>query len=562
MPSQVSEIDSQAFFLSPNGKYDAKAELLATLHNLLYEKRFDDNATACLYPARTAWLREQLDLKNLPQVHCNAYKKLLKKVEPRSVTLIFPNAHIKSPASMFGHTFLRLDGPFKSKLLSFAVNYSADANKQSENGALYAIKGIFGGYPGYYSMLAYTDKLKEYRDSDRRDIWEYDLNLNPDEVLRMFQHIWELKRSYAYYYFFDENCSYNMLWLIEVARSGVHLRNHFSYFVSPPATIQAMYEEHLITKQHYRPSKRTVLLSYEQLLGTKKIALSDNIALSKAPIEEALNYPLQDQRYILEAASLLLEYYYLNGKIKASVYKKHLYDILTLRSKLGKSKDVPIIQTENPDDAHKTSRITLAGLYEGRRVGLLLSVRPAYHNLDDSNDGFLDGIAIEFFNLRLKYLDHNLSLQKFALVSVKSYIPFSSLFQEVSYEMAAGWSENSYLQDAQFSTDLGAGVTLKNSLGLYYALATLSGYIGGMFEANYSASTGVKVGYISKYSRDVQTNVEYDYSLYKNYFHQNRVHVAQHYRLEKNLEFSLSYEYREKVKTLQRSYMIDFNYYF
>ena len=60
MPKDVSEIDDKVFFLSPNGGVDANAELKATIDALVNETSFDDNATACRFPARKTWLVKEL----------------------------------------------------------------------------------------------------------------------------------------------------------------------------------------------------------------------------------------------------------------------------------------------------------------------------------------------------------------------------------------------------------------------------------------------------------------------------------------------------------------------
>jgi len=153
MNDGFSEIDDANFFLSKDGKKNAKKELDATITALLNETKFDDNSTACRFPARKAWLKDRLDIKKFPEVSCDEYDSILKRLNPKSATLVFPSAHINSPASMFGHTFLRINSGYKSKLLSYAINYAADANPDTENGVLFAIKGLFGGYYGRYSLL-------------------------------------------------------------------------------------------------------------------------------------------------------------------------------------------------------------------------------------------------------------------------------------------------------------------------------------------------------------------------------------------------------------------------
>jgi hypothetical protein len=71
-------------------------------------------------------------------------------MDPQSVTLVFSSAHINSPASMFGYTFLRIDSSYESKMLSYAVNYAAGADPDKENGMVFAVKGLLWAVtPGF-----------------------------------------------------------------------------------------------------------------------------------------------------------------------------------------------------------------------------------------------------------------------------------------------------------------------------------------------------------------------------------------------------------------------------
>lgn len=58
-----SEIDDEQFFFSKDGKTDAKAELMASIKQLIFDKSDDENSTLCRYPARSYWI-----LKHFPKV--------------------------------------------------------------------------------------------------------------------------------------------------------------------------------------------------------------------------------------------------------------------------------------------------------------------------------------------------------------------------------------------------------------------------------------------------------------------------------------------------------------
>lgn len=250
-----SKIDDKKFFLSPHGRTDPQAELEATLRSFFLADSKDGQSSICRFPARYAWLTEHLniDRAQLPAASCSERDKSLGAIDAKSAVLVFPVGHINSPASMFGHTLIRIDGSSKSNLISYAVNYSA-ANTDS-NGLQYAWKGLTGMYKGYYSLMPYYDKVREYNDLEHRDMWEYSLNLTTPEVERMLNHIWELQNIESSYYFLDENCSYNLMFLIEVARPELHLTDKAGFFVLPTDTVRSVMDAGIVEEVKYRPYK-------------------------------------------------------------------------------------------------------------------------------------------------------------------------------------------------------------------------------------------------------------------------------------------------------------------
>ena len=72
--------------------------------------------------------------------------------------MVFPTAHINSPASMYGHTFLRVSSDEETPLISNAINYAAKTT--DTNGFIFAYKGLFGEYEGRYSIYLIMKKSK------------------------------------------------------------------------------------------------------------------------------------------------------------------------------------------------------------------------------------------------------------------------------------------------------------------------------------------------------------------------------------------------------------------
>ena len=73
---------------------------------------------------------------------------------PKAVTMLFTNAYMSNPSSLFGHTLFRIDTKRKgTQLLAHGANFGADTG--DETGVLYALKGLWGGYYGTFGIKPY-----------------------------------------------------------------------------------------------------------------------------------------------------------------------------------------------------------------------------------------------------------------------------------------------------------------------------------------------------------------------------------------------------------------------
>lgn len=502
-PKNESEIDDDAFFMAQNGKYNLASELDATIRHLSEDTNRSDESLFCRFPARRAWLEDELNV-SFGEGECHAYDALVAKMDPQKVTLVFPTAHINSPASMFGHTFLRIDSSMESKLMSYAINYAAQTDET--NGITFAYKGLFGGYLGFYSMLPYYEKLKEYRDSESRDVWEYDLNLTHDEVMAMVRHIWELQHINSWYFFFDENCSYHMLWLTEIARPSVHLRDHFTYHVIPPETVRAMEEEGLVRNTHFRPSKRTKLLAYEKQLSGESINNAKALASGELKPQELVAKDVSDtqQRYTLEAAAELVEHDYIGGKLTKEVYVKRYHELLTQRSMLGQGEALAIEEKANPNRAHHAARFSLAQGWFDQRSPLLVGWRPAFHDLSEDDTGYLSGAQIEFLDIQAGIDHEKLSLEKLTVLSLASITPVSHFFKPFSWRMKSGWDRDYGSDRLSFVTRVGAGATVGDDRAFGYVLTEPEVRLG----YNADIGIGLSIGGSVNWGNRMKTLVE------------------------------------------------------
>ena len=338
-----SLVDDPRFFLSPSGKTDPAAELSATLDGL-----FDNTAAPpyfCRFPARYAWLARSLEIDptRIPRPPpCPEVDNILRTIDGQSVAMVFASGYVNSPASMFGHTFLRIDSRLKSPLLSFAVNYAARTDP-SDGGIAFTAKGMFGGYQGFYSVMPYYDKVREYSNIDQRDLWEYSLNLTPDEVRRMLLHLVEMKDIATDYFFFDENCSYELLFLLDAAHPEARLTETMDrYWVIPMDTVRAVIGAGLVDNVVWRPSRALRIRHARSLLPDRESDLAVEIVDGKSPAGTVLSEPIPDatKARTLDLAALLAQYRIAKKGMEHKVFQERFHAILSARTQLGTVEEV------------------------------------------------------------------------------------------------------------------------------------------------------------------------------------------------------------------------------
>ncbi|WGT28564.1 DUF4105 domain-containing protein [Pseudomonas marginalis] len=437
-----SYVSEKKFFLAADGAHHPDAELKATVEALYAPASLGEKHAQCVYPARTRWLKDQLHLTDLPAVDCKEFKQWFKDVAPHSAVMIFPAAYLNSPSSMFGHTLLRIDQADvqsnKTALLSYAINFGAYI-EGSDNSILYAWKGLMGGYPGLFALVPYQEKLSEYRSLENRDLWEYRLNLTQVETERMVEHVWELKQIQFDYFFFDENCSYRLLELLQVARPGLRLTEQFPLTAIPTDTVKAVKDAGLVEKIDYRPSRERELLERAKPLNSDEqqwvLKVSDDQQQLQAPAFKAL--PRDRQALIIDAAYRLSRYR-ANGLERDTARSQRSFELLRAINQ-NPAPDLTITPPGLPENGHE-SRTWQAGIgTRGDKAFGEYGLRMAYHDLNDNAEGFPLGAQIEILQMKLRqYEGNHWQLQQLDLATIRSLTPRNALLQPWSWQVTGG----------------------------------------------------------------------------------------------------------------------------
>ncbi|MDH4189680.1 MAG: DUF4105 domain-containing protein [Betaproteobacteria bacterium] len=508
-PGLRSLADDEGFFNSPRGKSHPQDELEATLASFFSTTQESETAQnpQCRFAARYHWLKGELgfDAARLPEQTCPRLNAWREALNPAGITLIFASAYLNNPASMFGHTLLRIDAKDqdeKTRLLAYAVNYAANTDETS--GLVFAVRGLFGGYAGGFAIGPYYLKVREYSNLENRDLWEYRLDFSPAEIDQMIRHLWELGPTRFDYYFFDENCSYHLLSVFEVARPGLALTDRFRWSAIPSETVRAVTEQAGLLKEVvYRPAAATVLRRQLAGIPHAQYPLLRELAEGDARADDARLAGLApgDRAAIVESAHGYASYRQNAAHDASAETAARLRELLRARSRLPASDAVAVATPDaRPDEGHRSARADLA---LGREAGAnyrQLRLRPAYHDLLDPEAGYNRGSQIEFFSLSLRDDGtRGARLQELRPLEILSLTPRDEFFRSLSWRFNAGWVREPLADgSAPLMRRVHGGVGLSWGAGTSIATVMMEATadLSASLERGYAAGAGPAIGWM------------------------------------------------------------------
>lgn len=440
------------FFAGKAGKTDRDAELDATIAALLRPSVRDPTNPEtmhpqCLFPARYAWLKQQLGSAAFVDQPCPLLDAWRTGISAEAATLVYATAYLNSPASMYGHTFLRLSRATGegNPLLDYAVNFAADAD--TTNGLWYAIAGLTGGFEGHFYVVPYYAKVQEYSNMESRDLWEYQLALTREQVERLVLHAWETRSTYFDYFFTGENCSYQLLTLLEAADPALHLIDDFGPRVVPADTIRAVMEQPgLVQRVAPRPSLVSTMTERRAHLDGREVRAAEQWA--KSPPDSAspdlTGVPAPRQAQVIDAAYDYLRYREgFKSAEPTEVFKKRERRMLLARGRLGVPPQEMEVQSsvEAPERGHGTLRLSVGGgLSNVGGTFETLAIRGAIHDFLDPSGGYPDNALLEMGSVRGRFDNQTRRprLDQAVLVNIISASPLDRWVHSISWKAWLG----------------------------------------------------------------------------------------------------------------------------
>ncbi len=561
--NQKSEVTYAGYFLSENGKNNLKEELKADISALFIPTQ-DNQSIRCKFPARSQWLIQQLGIQEneLPQVKCSEFENWIGQIKPYKATLIYATDFMGNPSSMFGHTLLRLDPKDQQQLnlVSYAVNYAATV--AGNDNWSYAWKGLTGQYPGEYSLMPYYRKVKEYGDFESRDLWEYELNLSPEETRFLVSHIWEMQHVSFPYYFVSDNCAYRLLGLVDLVKPESHLQEKFNYASIPMETIKAMQQQGLTKAPVYRPALETQLLAQAHQHGASLAKVAHQLAMKpiKESSETLKSFSPSDQAKILEMAYDDLYLQFIGRKVEESFAQPQLRQLLALRSQidLDKQRQEPKRPSTEPTQGHNARNVSLKlGEVQGDKF-IEIGHRQAYHDLIDPQGGYRAGTQLLFLNGNAQWRDDHLKLEHLDLLEVNSYNPIQPFKTPLTWGFNLGWRQeavhdgvyNDEKQHGVASFNAQVGYSLADYERKYICYGQVQTYVqaGSNLDKGWRVGVGPTLGCMNQWLEKFNTVVQVELPYWEDQNQWNlRLNTQWQYAINSNNAIRFNWDYEKKI---------------
>ena len=497
---ESSEVDTAEFFLTPEGANDMAQEWDHS--QIAFFSAPPDQSPAmlqnhpvCLFPARAIFLSNYLHRPlGVDLQKCERFQKMLTKLNLDRAYLVFAGQYVQHPASAFGHSFFRLrpkENTTGNAHLDYGVDYAATVT--TTNPIVYGILGITGGFWGYFSLMPYYVKIRQYNDLDRRDLWEYEIPLTEDQKIFFVAHLLEMERAGFDYFYFTENCSYHILRFLDAVIPGANLSARLHPVVIPADSISAFHKQFPEVVPVYRSGPMQELPALLARLSNEEKILFNHWARdlrsnSMAP------YPLQSPEGLKLGLTFFDAHFADDLALPNSLAATEKLKIATKLAMTAKSQ-AGLLSKDNldqnkpfaPHEAIGTRRLGLhSRLYEkGQAVESLFSYRWSLSSWDEWARARLPHTTLEMGELILGirrnlenenyqntkknefYFDH------FHLLNIVNRNPVSALAPDLSWDFGVGLGDVEWTRKREISPDAHLRLGLSVELGPFF----LSGYV-------------------------------------------------------------------------------------
>ena len=422
-----SDIIDPTFFLASAGGSDPYAELIATLNHLNMPIGNNvNNHAQCRYIARYHWLKQQVPsfFGDAPQINCPLFDSWTDQQQISSVSIVFASGYLGNPASFYGHVLLKLNSSDDSKniLQHQSLNFGA-AIPNAENPLVYMAKGLFGGYNAVFSHGLFYKNIQTYGEAELRDLWEYQLQLKPQQVQQLIFHAWELIGREYQYFFLQQNCAYRMAELLELV-IGAELISKAQPWAMPITVFHKLANivqdgNNVVQQIIQHPSRQQRFnLRYAALNKVQRQVVSEIIAAEFfVHVDAYVRLSKEHQSAVLEMLIDYLEFLRIN---KHPLFtEKAKYQVLQARLQLpSTTTDMKFNYSTAPHQGTLPSMLQLSAV-QAKENGGQIRLRATYYDLLTVDSGRAPYSALSMFDLTLRYSD-TFQIKRFDLLNIEN----------------------------------------------------------------------------------------------------------------------------------------------
>ena len=492
-----SAVHSEHFFLSDSGRFSPQSELEATVKAFFLPAPENTNEHAqCKFRGRFEWLSRKLDFASVgfEKVNCSDFDEWSLNGQTESISIVFATGYLGNPASYYGHTLLKLNARGRNRateLEDVTVNYGAIV-PEGEGPIPYIFKGLFGGYDAGFSHIQYYFHNHNYGENELRDLWEYELDFQQDELALILGHAWEVLSHKYTYYFTRKNCAYRMAEILQVV-DGVELIPEKRYWTVPQKIVQnAVASQHhgkpLVKDVIYHPSRQSRLYKRFSLLSSSEKKLVKKIVFDVELLDDSQFNALgmEKKQKILD---VLLDYFqYIGdaGKLDKDLANLQYRKVLAKRYRLPPGNASIDFSTEkSPHKGRNPSMVSLNAVDNSALgAGAVITFRPVYYDALDADYGHVENASLSMGKAKVQLFDGAVRLRELQFFSVESVKNFATGLPEdggEAWRLSLGLDSQTIACDgclvAYFRGDMGRTWVVNDK-------ALVGAYLGGSVQQN------------------------------------------------------------------------------
>jgi hypothetical protein len=400
-------------FLLSWPKFSSEAELRATLELITATPQ----TAACRFPARTLWLQSRMELPDLDTSLCPEIQEFIQKAPFDRLELVFADESVTQPASVLGHSFLKISGPRNEQAIDHAVSFYTHAETFNLPKLLW--DSLITGKAGLFSLTPYAQEENKYIEDEQRNIWRYEVRTTAFERALIRNHLFELKNSHLTYFFHRYNCA-TVLHNILALTGDLPIKS--KWWITPKDVVKDLQAANRIANVN-------VSLADTWLIANLTAALP-NMTRTRQQLIEGLTrqggeVASGDQQQ-LEALHAYNRWLKRQGKISETIYRNNV-DQLTNAAGTTDAPSLKVSETLDPRSTQGETHWRTSWLRSGGQNQLQLQWIPVSHTLMQSHSHTSAETEMVLLSPTISLLkNESLRMQEFQIFSMKSLIPWNS----------------------------------------------------------------------------------------------------------------------------------------